>query len=102
MNATLMESIEYPDIADSDDVPGPAVVKRDLAILGHVPVHLEVVLGKATATVEDLFALKSGSSLKLDTELDAPVALQLNGKTIAKGHLVALDDHFGFKIVEIA
>lgn len=101
MNATLMESIEYSDIADSDGASGPAVVKRDLAILGHVPVHLEVVLGRATTTVEELFALKSGGSLKLDTELDAPVALQLNGKTIAKGHLVALDDHFGFKIVEI-
>lgn len=102
MNATLMESIEYSQVADPDDASGPAVVKRDLAMLGHVSVHLEVVLGKATATVEELFALKSGSSLKLDTELDAPVALQLNGKTIARGHLVALDDHFGFKIVEIA
>jgi len=102
MNATLMESIEYSHVADPDDAQGPAVVKRDLAMLGHVPVHLEVVLGKTKATIEELFALKAGSSLTLDTELDAPVALQLNGKTIAKGHLVALEDHFGFKIVEIA
>jgi flagellar motor switch protein FliN/FliY len=102
MNATLMESIECSQVGDLGAAPAPAVVKRDLAMLGHVPVHLEVVLGETTATVEELFALKVGSSLKLETELDAPVALQLNGKTIAKGHLVALEDHFGFKIVEIA
>lgn len=102
MNTTLMESIDYPTTADLDEDAGQAVVKRDLAMLSHVAVNLEVVLGKATMTVEELFALKAGSSLTLDTELDAPVALQLNGKTIAKGHLVAIDDRFGVKIVEIA
>lgn len=102
MNATLMEPIEYSNVTNLDDEAGDTLVKRDLAVLGHVAVHLEVVLGKTTTTVEELFALKTGSSLKLDTELEAPVALQLNGKTIATGHLVALDDHFGIKIVEIA
>lgn len=102
MNATLMESIEYSNVTDTGDDAGEVVVKRDLAMLGHVAVHLEVVLGKTTTTIEELFALKAGNSLRLDTELDAPVALQLNGKTIAKGHLVAIDDHFGLKIVEIA
>lgn len=97
-----MEPIEYSNVTGLDDEAGETVVKRDLAVLGHVAVHLEVVLGKATTTVEELFALKAGNSLRLDTELDAPVTLQLNGKTIAKGHLVALDDHFGIKIIEIA
>lgn len=102
MNATLMESIEYTNVTGVDGDEGEAVVKRDLAMLGHVSVHLEVVLGTTTTTVEELFALKAGNALTLDTELDAPVALQLNGKTIARGHLVAVDDHFGIKIVEIA
>lgn len=102
MNATLAETIEHVSIAPQEDVTGEPVVKRDLAMLGHVDVHLEVVLGCATLTVEELFALKAGTSLTLDTELDAPVALQLNGKTIARGHLVAVDDHFGIKILDIA
>jgi flagellar motor switch protein FliN/FliY len=102
MNATLMESIEYSNATNPDYDEGEVVVKRDLAMLGHVAVRLEVVLGRTSTTVDELFALKAGSSLKLDTELEAAVALQLNGKTIAKGHLVAIDDHFGIKIIEIA
>lgn len=102
MNATLMESIECSNATNPDDDSGEVVVKRDLAMLGHVAVRLEVVLGRTSTTVDELFALKAGSSLKLDTELEAAVTLQLNGKTIAKGHLVAIDDHFGIKIIEIA
>lgn len=102
MNATLAETIEYASVAPQGDATGEPVVKPDLAMLGHVDVHLEVVLGCATLTVEELFALKAGTSLALDTELDAFVALQLNGKTIARGHLVAVDDHFGIKIADIA
>ena len=102
MNANLAETIEYANASAQEAVPGEPVVKRDLAMLGHVDVHVEVVLGRATLTVEELFALKAGASLTLDTELDAPVALQLNGKTIARGQLVAVGDNFGIKIVDIA
>ena len=102
MHADLAETLEYASVAQQGEVAGEPVVKRDLAMLGHVDVHLEVVLGRAILTVEELFALRAGTSLTLDTELDAYVALQLNGKTIARGHLVAVDDHFGIKIVDIA
>ena len=102
MNATLVEPIEYAEVTSIAREGIDPPIKRDLAVLGHVSVHLEVVLGRATTTVEQLFALKAGETLALDTELDAPVTLQLNGKTIARGHLVAVDDHFGLKIVDIA
>lgn len=101
MNAMLEQSVEPEDATTLPDT-GEAVVKRDLSVLGHVPVRLEVVVGHATTSVEDLFALKAGNTLALDTELDAPVALRLNGKTIAHGHLMAVEDHFGFRITEIA
>jgi flagellar motor switch protein FliN/FliY len=67
-----------------------------------VSVKLEVVLGQATLSVKDLFALAHGDTLPLDTELDAPVWLQLDGKTIGRGHLVAVGDRFGLRITEVA
>lgn len=102
MNATLKEPVELEDTAALSETDGEAVVKRDLSVLGHVPVHLEVVVGQAMTTVEELFALKVGGTLALDAELNAPVTLRLNGKTIARGHLIAVDDHFGFQVTEIA
>ncbi|MGN6313892.1 MAG: FliM/FliN family flagellar motor switch protein [Rhodanobacteraceae bacterium] len=103
MNATLVEPLEYAEVAAVKPRGEVApIIKRDMAVLGHVPVHLEVVLGQATTTVEELFRLQEGNTLELDALLDAPVSLQLNGKAVARGHLVAVGDHFGLKITEIA
>lgn len=99
--ATLVESIEFSElpIAEQD---GDPIVRRDLALLDHVSVKLEVVLGQATLTVKHLFALAQGDTLALDTELDAPVQLQLDGKIVGRGHLVAVGDRFGIRVTEIA
>lgn len=102
MNASLAEPIEQAATQSANGCDDEVLVKRDLAVLGHVAVRLEVVLGRANMTVEELFGLKPGNCLPLDTTLDAPVALHLNGKMIASGHLVAVDDHFGIKIVDVA
>lgn len=100
--ATLVETIELPELSAAGQGEGEPMVRRDLALLDHVSVKLEVVLGQATLTVKDLFALAQGDTLDLDTELDAPVQLQLDGKTIGRGHLVAVGDRFGLRITEIA
>ncbi len=71
-------------------------------MLEHVPVELEVMVGSAVTTVGEFFALRQGSLLELDTELESTVRLRLNGKTVALGHLVASGEHFGIKITEIA
>ena len=102
MNASLLEPVAQIEADPPTNQNGEAVIKRDLAMLGHVAVQLEVVLGQASTTIDELFALKPGNCLTLDTSLDAPVALHLNGKPIARGHLVAVEDHFGIKIMDIA
>jgi flagellar motor switch protein FliN/FliY len=89
------------DTETSQPASADAVLKRDLALLGHVSVPLQVMLGSAELTVDKLFALKAGETLALDVGLDDPVALRLDGKTIASGHLVAVGDHFGLRITEI-
>lgn len=101
MNAILEKPVDFADVVALPDAEGGILAKRDLSVLGHVSVRLEVVVGHASASVEELFALKSGDMLALDAELDAPVALRLNGKTIARGHLIAMGDNFGFQVTEI-
>jgi len=51
--------------------------------------------------LEKLFTLSSGDTLALDAPLDAPVVLQLDGKPIARGQLLAVGDYFGLKITDI-
>lgn len=67
-----------------------------------VEVSLEARLGQARMTVADMMALKSGSVVTLDTGLADHVDLYLNDKLIARGEIVAVDDRFGVRILEIA
>ena len=100
MNETVIEPIELEEAAYASDVSEP-LIKRNLALLGHVSVRLDVLVGSAQINVEKLFSLSKGDAIALDADLDAPMVLQLDGKPIARGHLMAVGDSFGLKITEI-
>lgn len=67
-----------------------------------VNVQLDARLGSASLTVESLLALRAGAVLTLDSQLNSLVELHLNGALIGRGEIVAVDDRFGVRIVEIA
>lgn len=100
MNEIVVAPIELEEAA-YEPVAGDPLIKRNLSMLGHVNVRLDVVLGAAEMNVEKLFGLGKGDTVTLDTQLDAPVTLQLDGKSIARGQLMAVGDSFGLKITEI-
>jgi flagellar motor switch protein FliN/FliY len=101
MNEVLVAPIELTEAFDVEPMSSTPLIKRSLSMLGHVNVQLRVDVGHAEMSVEKLFALAQGDVVALDTHLDAPVTLQLDGKAIAHGHLVAVGDSFGLRISEI-
>ncbi|RUL72719.1 FliM/FliN family flagellar motor switch protein [Dyella choica] len=100
MNEIVVAPIQLEE-APYEPVAGDPLIRRNLSMLGHVNVRLEVLLGTAEMSVEKLFSLSKGDTVTLDTHLDAPVTLQLDGKSIARGQLMAVGDSFGLKITEI-
>jgi len=62
---------------------------------------LEVIVGECSMSVAELFDLRESSVVKLDREAQAPVDVLLDGKRVARGTLVAVDDNFGVRITEI-
>lgn len=81
---------------------GAPLVSLDAAIFKDVKVDLKVMLGEVQLSVEDLLALKSGSVLTLDRLMSEPVELFLNDSLVARGEIVAVDDNFGVRLVEVA
>ena len=73
----------------------------DPNVIGSVEVVLEAYLGSTTIAVSELMKLQKGSSLVLDSSLDRDVELRLNGVAVARGELVAIEDHYGVRILEI-
>lgn len=79
-----------------------ATTERSIAMIRHVQVALSAQIGTVDMSVDRLFGLKPGDEVLLNEALEAPVTLLLNGQAVARAELVAIDDHFGVRILEIA
>lgn len=80
---------------------GPAIIGNNLQLIQSVKITLMARIGDAEISVGELFSLKDGSVIKLDRLTTDPVDILLDGQVVARGKLVAVDDHFGISISEI-
>lgn len=73
----------------------------NLDLLKDVPIQVSVELGRTKMLIKDLLSLSSGSIIELDKLAGEPVDILVNGKLIAKGEVVVIDENFGVRITEI-
>ena len=97
-----MKSNAALDLATTGPTAGAPVVPGDISLIGHVEVALTAQVGTVTLSVERLFGLKAGDTVQMDELLETPLTLMLNGRPVARGELLAIDDHFGVRILELA
>jgi flagellar motor switch protein FliN/FliY len=74
---------------------------QDTHPLHGLKVQLEVCVGRARLTLGELLAARANEVLLLDRQLEQPVDLLLDGKVVARGQLVAVDDAFAVRITEL-
>jgi flagellar motor switch protein FliN/FliY len=77
--------------------PGPA----DLARVQDVPVELAVEIGRTRMTIGETLTLGPGAIVSLNRLAGEPVDLLVNGKPIAHGEVVVIDEEFGLRITDI-
>lgn len=82
------------------DEPRPAPA-RSLDLLHDVEMAVTVELGRTRMAVRDLLSLAPGAVVELDRAAGSPVDVLVNGKLIARGEVVVIDDDFGIRISEI-
>ena len=95
-----IQSIELSEL-EKKGSDGKALLDDNLELIKDVKVSLQVLLGEAELQVEELFNLSQDSVVKLDRDISAPIDILLNGKSFARGKLVAADDNFGVQITQI-
>ena len=69
-----------------------------------IPVSVKIVLGSATMPVSSLLKLDRGAVIPLDRKVGEPVDVVVNGRIVARGEVVVLDDssaRFGVSLTEI-
>lgn len=79
----------------------PAAAGLEQALLRDVKVTLTATLGELSLSVSDLLGLQAGTVLTLDRLLNELLDIHLNDNLVARGEIVAVDDHFAVRIVEV-
>ncbi|MET4682552.1 FliM/FliN family flagellar motor switch protein [Brevundimonas faecalis] len=95
-------SSKAPAAASAASTADASLVSLQSALFKGVSVDVEASLGSVALTVEHVLGMKNGEVLTLDKRLNEQVELTLNGQVIARGELVAVDDHFGVRLTEVA
>ena len=95
----MPDEIQYDAL---DPVPTLPAGDTDLARVASVPVELAVEIGRTRMTIRETLALGPGSIVTLERLAGEPVDLLVNGKPIARGEVVVIDEAFGVRITDIA
>lgn len=74
---------------------------RGIEMLHGVVMDVTVEIGRTRMTVRDLLALAPGTVLELDRAAGSPADLLVNGRLIARGEVVVVDEDFGLRVTEI-
>jgi flagellar motor switch protein FliN len=78
-----------------------AQANTNLDLVMDITLNMTVELGKAEVSIKDVLELTRGSVIELDRIAGEPVDLLANGKLIAKGEVVVIEDSFGLRITSI-
>jgi flagellar motor switch protein FliN/FliY len=93
-----------------EPAPAPAAVpaavpaalpRRGIELLHGVDMEVTVEIGRTHMTVRELLDLSPGAVLELDRAAGSPADLLVNGRLIARGEVVVIDEDFGLRITEI-
>ncbi len=76
--------------------------KNNISIIMDVPLQITVELGRTQKLIKDILEFSPGSIIELDKLAGEPVDILVNGKQIAKGEVVVIDESFGVRITDIA
>ena len=74
---------------------------QNLDIVMDIPLEVSVELGRKRMSIRDILDLGSGSIVELDKIAGEPVDLLVNGRLVARGEVVVIEDNFGVRITEI-
>ena len=82
---------------------GPVPVNdANIGLILDVPLQITVELGRTSKSIKDILELTNGSIVELDRLAGEPVDIMVNGKYLAKGEVVVIDENFGVRITDIA
>jgi flagellar motor switch protein FliN/FliY len=96
--APVAQPVAFPSLDEAPPAPGGS----DISLLLDVPLQVTVELGRTQLRIRNVLELVPGSIVELDKLAGEPVDVLVNGKQIARGEVVVIDEEFGVRITDVA
>lgn len=77
------------------------VSAESIGLIKDVPLEVTVELGRTTKSISDILEFAPGTIIELDKIAGEPIDILVNGKFVAKGEVVVIEESFGVRIMEI-
>ncbi len=80
---------------------GDMVSAESISLIRDVPLEVTVELGRTSKSISDILEFAPGTIIELDKIAGEPIDVLVNGKFVAKGEVVVIEESFGVRIMEI-
>jgi len=75
--------------------------QENIGLIRDVPLEVTVELGRTTKSIADILDFAPGTIIELDRIAGEPIDVLVNGKFVAKGEVVVIEESFGIRVTEI-
>ena len=89
------------DFDEFTETAGSGAGDSKIDMLLDVNLDITVELGRKSMLVEEILRLGKGSVIELDKLAGEPVDILVNGKKLAEGEVVVIEDHFGVRLTQL-
>lgn len=80
----------------------PLMQEENIDLVLDVPLEVTVELGRTNKSIKEILDFSLGTIIELDKLAGEPVDVLVNGKFVAKGEVVVIEENFGIRLVEIS
>lgn len=92
------------DISSLENVERPQKVEKSKTynLLLDVDLEMAAILGETNITLKKVLDITKGTIIELDNKTIEPIKLLANGREVARGEVVIIEDNFGLRITDIS
>ena len=92
---------EYKDLTGEAKAPKPDNLRKDLDFILDIPLEVSAQLGSTKLLINELLQLGQGSVIELNKLAGEPLEILVNGKLVARGEAVVINEKFGVRLTDI-
>lgn len=99
--SSAAQEADFKDLTEDAKAPRPDSGKRELDFILDIPLDVSAELGRTRLLINELLQLGQGSVVELNKLAGEPLEIFVNGKLVARGEAVVINEKFGVRLTDI-